>query len=74
MNLTHSQQAQIVKIVSAYFNDNELIYKSAFDYATILELKKNNRNTKVKKLTREFYQKYSEQVIKKAIEIALKVT
>ena len=44
-------------------------------YSEVLcKLKKNNRNTKVKKLTREFYQKYSEQVIKKAIEIALKVT
>lgn len=74
MNLTHSQQAKIVEIVSAYYNDNELVYKSACDYATIIELKKNNRTTKVKKLTRDFYNKYSNNVIKKAIEIALKVT
>ena len=74
MNLNQSQQAKIVEIVSAYYNDNELVYKSACDYATIIELKKNNRTTKVKKLTRDFYNKYSNNVIKKAIEIALKVT
>ena len=73
MNLTHTQQAKIVQIVSAYYNDNELIYQSAFDYATILILKQNNRNIKVKELTREFYKKYSASVIKKAIDIAFKV-
>ena len=40
MNLNQSQQAKIVEIVSAYYNDNELVYKSACDYATIIELKK----------------------------------
>ncbi len=74
LNLTHTQQAKIVEIVSAYYNNNELVYQSACDYVTIIELKKNNRTTKVKTLTRDFYKKYSANVIKKAIDVALKIT